>query len=230
MKFFIPTKKLFKALLVAIGVLLLMNIFSIYLDINHKENNALESFIIRLFDFNQGANIPSFFSSLLFLAASILLLFITLYKKSRGKKYVGWLGLTLLFFFLMLDEAVYIHEFLIGFLREKSNLSGYLYYAWIMACGLALLVIGLVYIPFLKSLNRKLLHLMLFSAAIFISGAIGLELLGGKTFETNGLSFGYRLFYTAEETLEMIGLAVFIYTLNWYISTKRQKVSIVLKE
>jgi len=71
---------------------------------------------------------------------------------------------------------------------------------------------------------------MMLSAGLYLSGAIGFEMLGGKSFEVNGLSFTYRVLYTMEETLEMIGLAVFIYTLNWYISIKRQKVSIVLME
>jgi len=230
MKFFIPTKKLFKASLVAIFVLLLMNILSNYLDISSQENRPLKLLIIRLFDFNQEANIPSFFSSLLFLAASFLLLFITVYKKSRKRKYWGWLGLTILFFFLTLDEAVSIHEFLIGFFRKKLNLSGYLYYAWVIPYGITLIILGLVYIPFFRNLNSKLFFLMMLSAGLYLSGAIGFEMLGGKSFEVNGLSFTYRVLYTMEETLEMIGLAVFIYTLNWYISIKRQKVSIVLME
>lgn len=230
MKFKISSSGLFKSSLVAIFVLLFMNIISNYLDISSQENSPAKLLIIRLFDFNQEANIPSFFSSLLFLVAAFLLLFITVYKKSRNRKYWGWLGLTLLFFFLTLDEAVSIHEFLIGFFRKKFNLSGYLYYAWVVPYGIALIFLGLIYIPFFRSLNQKLFFLMMLSAGLFISGAVGFEMLGGKSFEVNGLSFTYRMFYTLEETLEMLGLAVFIYSLNWYISTKRQKISIVLME
>tara|TARA_R110002111_G_scaffold67754_3_gene110195 strand:+ start:826 stop:1638 length:813 start_codon:yes stop_codon:yes gene_type:complete len=230
MKFIIPAKKLFKALLVAIAVLLLLNIFSIYLNINDKGNNPLHSFIIRLFDFNQEANVPTFFSSLLLLASSLLLLLITFYKKTRNRRYAGWLGLTLLFFFFTLDEAASIHEFFFTFFEGKPTLSGYPLYFSLCIFAIVLFLLGQIYVPFFKSLNRKLMNLMLISAIIYISGALGLEILSIETLDTNGVSFGYRLLYTAEETMEMIGLAVFIYTLNWYLSTKRQKVSISLTE
>lgn len=228
MKFFVPTKRLFNAFLVAILLLLLMNIFSIFLAINQDGNDPLRSFIIRIFDFNKEANIPSFFSSLQFLAASILLLIITLFKRSNGKKHIGWLGLTILFFFLMVDEAVSIHEFLIGFLQEKHDSSAIYYYISLPSFGLVLLGIGLIYVPFFNHLNKKLLFSMLLSAFIFLMGAIVFELLGQNTFDSNGPSFGYRLIYTVEETLEMLGLAIFINTLSWYIGIKMQKISIVL--
>lgn len=228
MKFFIPTEKLFKAFLVAIFLLLLLNFLSIFLAINHDGSNTLESFIIRLFDFNQEANIPSFFSSLQFLTASILLLVITIYKKTSGKKYIGWLGMTLLFFLLMVDEAVSIHEFLLGFLVEKYNSSTFFYYVSLFAFGLVLLGIVLIYIPFFNHLNRKLLFSMLLSAGVFLLGAIVFETIGNNTLDTDGLSFGYRLIYTIEETLEMLGLAIFINTLNWYVAIKMQKISVVL--
>ncbi|GEO21396.1 hypothetical protein CQA01_19300 [Cyclobacterium qasimii] len=205
-----------------------MNTLSIFLAINHNENRALEAFIIRLFDFNQEANIPSFFTSIQFLIATILLLIITVYKKMSGKKYMGWLGMTLVFSLLMLDEAVSIHEFLIGYLREKNNSSDFFYYVSVIVFGLVILGTTLIYIPFFNHLNRKLLFSMLLSAGIFLMGAIVFETLGENTFDANGQSFGYRLIYTVEETLEMLGLAVFINTLNWYISIKMQKISIVL--
>ena len=228
MKFKIPSKKLFIALLVAIAVLLLMNIISIFLDINYEDKNPFTAFIIRLFDFNQVANIPSFFSAILLLSTSVLFFFITFSKKSRNKHYAGWLGLTLLFFFLALVEGVSFDEFSLIFFSEKLNLTGYPFFTWLLAYTLVITILGLIYIPFIKNLNQKLLLLMLISATIYISGAIVLEIIGNKTFETNGLSFAYRIFYTAEETLEMIGLAGLIYTLNWYISIKNRKVSFEL--
>lgn len=228
MKFFIPTEKLFKAFLVAILLLLILNILSIFLAINHDQNDTLGSFLILLFDFNQEANIPSFFSTLQFLAASLLLLIIALFKKSNGKKHLGWLGISLLFFLLMLDEAVSIHEFLFTYLQEKYHNSSLFYYISLFVFGFVLVGIALIYIPFFNHLNKKLLIGMLSSMGIFLLGAIVFERIGNNIFDTYGLSFGYRLIYTVEETLEMLGLAIFINTLNWYIGIKIQKISIVL--
>ena len=228
MKFFIPTKKLFKAFLVAILLLLILNILSIFLAINHDQNDSMSSYIIRLFDFNQEANIPSFFSTLQFLTASLLVLIIAFFKKSNGKKHLGWLGISLLFFLLMLDEAVSIHEFLIAYFQEKYHNSLLFYYISLLVFGLILAGTALIYIPFFNHLNKKLLIGMLSSMGIFLLGAIIFESIGNNVFDTYGLSFGYRLIYTVEETLEMLGLAIFINILNWYIGVKMQKISIVL--
>ncbi|WP_460515628.1 hypothetical protein [Cyclobacterium sediminis] len=228
MKFFIPTEKLFKAFLVAILLLLVLNIISIFLAINLDQNDTLGSFLILLFDFNQEANIPSLFSTLQFLVASLLLLIIAVYKKSSGKKHLRWLGISFLFFLLMLDEAISIHEFLFTFLQEQYHNSSFFYYTSLLVFGLVLAGIGLIYIPFFNHLNKKLLIGMFLAAGIFLLGAIVFETIGNNVFETYGLSLGYRLLYTIEETLEMLGLAIFINVLNWYIGIKMQKISIVL--
>jgi hypothetical protein len=60
--------------------------------------------------------------------------------------------------------------------------------------------------------------LFLVSGATFISGAIGFELFGGRHLELHGNNNAtYALFQTCEETLEMLGIALFIYTLLTYI-------------
>jgi hypothetical protein len=60
--------------------------------------------------------------------------------------------------------------------------------------------------------------LFLVSGSIFVSGAIGFELLGGRQAELYGKdNVLYCFFYTCEELLEMLGVAVFIYTLLRYM-------------
>lgn len=128
----------------------------------------------------------------------------------------------------MLDEAASIHEFLFTFLQEKYHNSTLFYYISLLVFGLVLVGMALIYIPFFNHLNKRLLTGMLLSMGIFLLGAIVFESIGKNVFDTYGLSFGYRLIYTIEETLEMLGLAIFINVLNWYIGIKMQKISIVL--
>ena len=57
------------------------------------------------------------------------------------------------------------------------------------------------------------------AGAIYIGGAIGMEMLGGYFVEVYGQkSFVYFLISTIEEFLEMFGIAVFIYALLSYIT------------
>jgi hypothetical protein len=57
------------------------------------------------------------------------------------------------------------------------------------------------------------------AAALYIGGAVGLELVGGRYAEMHGLkNLTYSMIATAEETLEMAGVIVFIYALLRYIA------------
>lgn len=75
------------------------------------------------------------------------------------------------------------------------------------------------------------MYLFIVSGIIYVSGAIGFELLGGKEAEmlTQGevnkifsvkKNVAYYLYYTCEEFLEMFGIALFNYSLLLFISTK----------
>ena len=56
------------------------------------------------------------------------------------------------------------------------------------------------------------------AGVLFLSGAIGLELIGGSYFAAHGeLNMSYVLIVTVEETLEMVGAAVLLYGLLAYI-------------
>ncbi|SEJ31060.1 hypothetical protein SAMN05192553_103175 [Cyclobacterium xiamenense] len=126
-----------------------------------------------------------------------------------NKLSLGWLGLALVFVFLPLDEATQIHEFFIGYFRNDFGLSGYFYSAWIIPYGVALVVLALVYIPFFNRLDRSMFLSMAVSGAVFLSGAIGMEMFGGYTMDNEGFGLGYMLFYTMEETLEKRGVSLF---------------------
>ncbi|SHM62806.1 hypothetical protein SAMN04488057_102385 [Cyclobacterium lianum] len=225
MKFKIPPVNVLKILGIIILVLLILNLVSVWMQHSMVEKRALYEFFIRLFDFNQEGNIPAFFSSLLLLVAAIFLYLVYRIERKQKQNAIGWLGLSIVFVFLTLDEATQIHEFLIGYSRELFDVSGYLYYAWIIPYSAALLLLGIIYIPFFRHLNRRMLLFMLVSGAIFLSGAIGMEMLGGNQMDSEGFGLLYMSYYTLEETLEMIGTSVFIYALIWYISTIKRKIT-----
>ena len=60
---------------------------------------------------------------------------------------------------------------------------------------------------------------MIISAVIFISGALGFELIGGFWYELRGdENIIYTILTTCKESLEMFGVQVFIYALMFYIA------------
>ncbi len=174
------------------------------------------------FDFNIENSIPTFFSAIMLLVCCILLGIIAVRTKRQKKKrpsYIPWFGLSLIFSFLAIDEKTSLHERLTVPMRETFEATGFLHYAWVIPYGFALLVFILAYTKFLLDLPKNTAILFLVSGLIFTIGALGLEMLGGNHAESFGESdlFYYTL-YTYEELFEMLGIAVFTYTLLRYMT------------
>lgn len=174
--------------------------------------------LVSLFNFDTEANVPTIYSALAMLFASMLLLYISGLQKKQRDPSLAWFGLGLIFFYLAIDEAVSIHEH-VGLPFERFvDASGLLFFTWVIPYGIALVLLTLIYWKFLMALPRQITRLFITSAVIFVTGAIGFELLGGRQYEVYGAdNIGYAIFYTCEELLEMLGVAIFIYALLLYI-------------
>ncbi|UII26407.1 hypothetical protein LVD15_24430 [Fulvivirga maritima] len=216
MKVTLRPDKVLRTLITCVIVLLILSIAGNIIKYT-TEYPDLEEHVIRLIDFDTEQNIPSYFSSLLLLSVSILLMYIARSKRT-GNFYKQWLGLSLIFAFLAIDEAVSIHEILIGPMRYFFNLDGIFYYAWVIPYGIIFLMIGIYYIKFLFSLPKTYTKRFIISAAIFIFGALVMEMIGSSYVSHNGgKDLIYGLLCTVEETFEMVGMSYFIYTLLAYM-------------
>lgn len=220
--------KVLKVHIICIIMLILANLLGIFSTI-HLGHDYIYG-IIPLFDFNTEKNIPTLFSTIMLLICSGLNGLIAL-KNSKVKISPGpWIGLSLIFLFLSIDELNGIHERFSAPSSWAFEASGPLYYAWVAPYGLALIVFILVYSRFLLHLPRNIMLLFLASGAIFVSGALGFEMLGGNFAEASGTNnLTYCLYYTTEESLEMLGIALFLFTLLTYITNTfhQLKVSIL---
>lgn len=221
----------FKLLLSTILLLLGGNILAIYFKFNSQHEIVLGA--AQIFDFNREVNIPSIYSALTLLLCALLLFYVFWAKQFTGRSLYKWLVLSLIFLFLAFDEFSSFHEKIMVLLRDNYDLSGVFYYAWIVPYGIAVLLLGVAYVPFILKLPAKIRKLFLISGSLFITGAVGLEILGGQQDEIYGTyNLVYALLYTVEELLEMLGIALFIYALLLYISdfTNFESISIKLSE
>ncbi|XCN73873.1 MAG: peptidase M48 Ste24p [Candidatus Electrothrix aestuarii] len=183
--------------------------------------------IARYLDLDIEKNIPSFYSGFILFFSSFLFFCISLLDTKQGKTRYYWLGLAAVFCFLSLDETFVLHERL-GDYTEKHitssgilEVSGLLYFPWIIPYSILMAILGLLYFRFILRLPRKTTVLMILSAIIFLTGAAGLDMLGGKEAELNGYySNTYVVLYTIEEFLEMSGVILLIYTLLDYIEQR----------
>jgi len=174
--------------------------------------------LVPLFDFNSESNLPTLFSSILMLLISLTLFFVGRSHKKQGESYIPWFGLCFIFMFLAVDETASLHERLTQPIKDSLGTTGVLYYAWVIPYGVATIALLVAYSRFLLALPSRYLSLFLTSGALFVSGAVGLELLGGWYDEQHGTyNLTYSILYTVEELFEFTGLSLFLYSLLSYI-------------
>ncbi|MGG6238276.1 hypothetical protein ACQ4N7_06510 [Nodosilinea sp. AN01ver1] len=188
----------------------------------------IESFplmgVFRFFNMRDEGNLPSYISALNLLFAGSLcgLIF---YHEAKLKKRTPWhwLGLCMLLLGMSLDEAARIHDGIVGPLSAHflGRGEGIFYYTWYLIYIPIVASIGIIYIPFLKRLPLLFSSRFILAGAVFLSGAVGMEMVEAFLFSTGrnitNRSVGLSVFF--EETLEMLAVVILIHTLLLYIST-----------
>jgi hypothetical protein len=175
--------------------------------------------LVDTFDLNLENNIPTVFSTFILMASAVLLAVIARHAATIKHNARYWKWLAVIFMFLAVDENASLHELFIDPIQEMLPSDGIMYVGWIIPYTLAALVIGLLYLKFVWSLPTRTRNLTILSGSIYLSGAIGFELLGGwYLLPRNEIEdFPYSMLVLAEEFLEMAGIILFIYTLLDYL-------------
>ncbi len=176
--------------------------------------------IANLFYVGWEQNLPTLFSTMLLLLSALLFEVIAHAHRRAGGNYVRhWGVLSLVFLLLAFDEFGSVHEQATRRLRSLFDIQGGPFrYAWVIPAGAAVLLLGAVLLRFLRHLPRPTRRRLWLAAVLFLSGALGLELVEGAYSSIHGkLNIVYVVMITVEETLEMLGLAVLVYALLAYI-------------
>jgi hypothetical protein len=152
------------------------------------------------------------------------------HRRDGDRFAIHWLALAAIIVYLSLDEAANLHEMLIVPLRRRLDTHGILYFAWVLPGGVAVAAFGLTYLRFLLHLDQPTRRRFLISAAMYLGGALGMELVGGALAEAHSLdSLLYIAAMTIEESLEMFGAAFFAYTLLTYLATRCSDVRLAVR-
>ena len=102
---------------------------------------------------------------------------------------------------------------------------GFFYWAWVIPGTLLVAVLGLFFRRFLLDLPATVRIRFLSAATIYITGAIGCELIGGRYIEAHGSeNLMVSLIATIEEGLELAGIIYFIWALLKYCADNYREV------
>lgn len=214
-------------LLVVVLILLAAGIAACYLQLGVESHYEYSDTFIELFNLDLENNVPTWFSSSLLLANAALLAliaFATFRLSDRWRWH--WCGLAVVFVFLSLDEAAMLHERAV-FLREIFNLSGLLYFAWIIPAMLCLAIFACIYLRFTLALPPKTLMYFGAAALLYVGGALGMEMIAGDHVSQFGRgNLLYGMMVIGEECLEMLGQVVFFYALANYAVSRWESIVI----
>jgi hypothetical protein len=225
MNLIIEPKRVLGLLLAFILLLQIANIAGL---VFYFDNNNI-GWLYNLFNITTEGNVPAYYSSITLLITAFLLGFISYFRKIHGLNYSLWLVLSLIFMYMSIDESVQIHERVGVLFSNNFDLSGYFAYGWVVPYGFLLIVFSAVYfLRFLPQLPKKIAYLFIISGIIFVIGAVGVEMLAAKNYDSENFSETlHAICYSIEEFLEMLGIAIFIYSLLLYI---KEEIVITLKE
>jgi len=238
----IYTKTIVRAMIVAVLIITVVSVaarFALYMW-------GQEVFLqpLRIFDVGQERSIPTWFESMQFMLCAILLAVIAATKKQRSERYsLHWSVLSIILLALSLDEVASIHE-AIGQLSERLvhyatgfTPSGAISFFWVVPGGIFVLIVLVAYLRFLAHLPQSTRRWFVFAGALFVLGALGIEMLSAQVSSSSGSIanfFGMDLGLSrhsasalpkiiiglqtsVEEMFEMLGLTAFVYALLAFI-------------
>lgn len=207
-----------KRFLAFIACLIVCDLLAVYFEYVAGFKSALG--FVPLFDMDVEYNIPSLYSTIgIFINALILFYIARIDKSEGGKESKYWKAMGWVFVYLSLDELASIHEHLDAvvtyfFGKSLHHHGGPL---WILPYSVLLIFFGLYFIRFyLRLPNETKLHFCI-AGVVYVSGAVGVEILGNP-FDNHPLAaFIKGLYSTLEETMEMVGMVLFLRALLSYI-------------
>jgi hypothetical protein len=137
------------------------------------------------------------------------------------------MALAIVFVTLSLDETASLHETFSSMIRDGLGVGGAFHFGWLVPAIPLVIIVGVVFLRFVFGLPGNVRTLIIFAGIAYLSGVIGIEMVGGIVWETSGPgSVAYAAITTVEETLEIAGLVLLVYALAVHIDTTLGRISI----
>lgn len=217
-RFTIVPSRVLRLLIFVIAVLVVLSTAT-RMTVLYLPDFPLRDSTANLLNVDMEQSLPTLYSTVMILVGALLCAGIAHGRRRQGTSDVRhWAALSLIFGLLAIDEFASLHEqFGPPFRRWLDIEGGPLRWAWVVPAIVAVTVFVVVFGRFLGRLPRSTRRGLWTAGVLFVSGAIGMEMLAAASSLLDKTDILYVLSTTVEETLEMLGIAVFLYTLLAYI-------------
>ncbi len=199
--------------------------YSIYNIAPHPEHEVAD--VLKRFDLGHEPSIPAFYSAVVMLLAAATAAFLAVYDHgAQMRRRKSWLLLCFVLTLLAIDESVMFHEMGTSAMN-RLGLSGSLHFSWVIPGSIFAAVAALAFSHLLFNLSWRTRLLFICSGVIFLSGAIGMEILGSMIVSSYASeaaaisSLAHVLSQAVEEALEMVGMGLFFCSLLDFIKLER---------
>ena len=174
----------------------------VVLNLIHYRVTDLPWLARQIFDVDEEDSFPTWFSAMLLLLTSVSLALQSFAAKQNKNALAGqWGVLAVGFLFLSIDEIAGMHE----------TLNSLIEISWTIPGGIGAGLVGLYFIPFLLKIPRPLAVKFVIAGAIYLGGALGVEVLTDPYLENDALNtLAYNLWTAVEEAMEMGGVLFFL--------------------
>ena len=181
--------------------------------------------LLDLFSLSYESNVPTWLSTCMHATSAILLALIASGKQQGAAPFVRhWWGLSIVFAYISIDESVQIHEEM----NAWFHLSGALYFGWVIPAAILVSIFVLSYWRLLLHLPRSTRVRFIRAGAVFVGGAMGVELILGYWTDLHGSrNLGYALIDWVEESMEMAGAGLFLSALVAVLADQTGQVRLV---
>lgn len=178
----------------------------------------------RMFDVGGEANLPSWYTTGLWLLAGAVAWCYSLVAAARRP----WRLLAVVCVVLSADEAAQFHEQLnlVGNELGAEMFSDVLRYPWLLPGIVVALLVAAAFVRPIWSLPFPQRVLVIVSGALFVGGAIMVENLGAFASRGGEVGMRYVVLTALEEALEMTAVALFACTLMTLMTVDRGRSSV----
>lgn len=180
--------------------------------LHHTDRPVVPDSLVELFSLSYEANVPTWYSSAMLLACGLVLAGVareTLQARAPFRHH--WAALAVIFVYMSVDELASLHERLNGLAQFDA---GVLHFGWVVPAGALVALLGIAYLPFLASLDARTRRRFLVAGALYVGGALLMELpLGLWAYREGDENLTYALIDFVEEVLEMTGATLFLLAL-----------------
>jgi len=111
-----------------------------------------------------------------------------------------------------------LHERLSDPIKEAWGTISWFYFAWVIPGLLILVLLAIVFYRFYMHLPRQTRVHFIIAGSMYLGGALLVEMIGGRFAFQHGMdNLTFGLLSTFEETMELLGMSIFIFALLKFI-------------